>query len=793
MLVLAGGLMSLMTARQPAQAQVQGLSYSFAPTAERVYWTDNAGLETGLLYGGQVGFGFGEYIELNGLYLVGNDFETNFGAFSGLDPVYQELLAGLAARKVDVTRTGGDLKLNIPIRNFVPYLTLGTGLMRFSPENRGNSERIYLAGGAGIQFSLASRYTLTLAAENLTYRYNAGSMFFSEDDLQDLGLGPDNFNQVQVSNWALRAALQFYLGGRERGELTEVDEALQNQFSSGLRGLTVPIEPFIGQVNFDNALPYQSSHRVAGLQAGLDFGPYVGVRGFYWQGIESGTFAGKEDITSYGGELRLNIGGSTLQSLNPFVTLGGGYLDVGSAYVGEDSLAASDEPYAMGGAGVILPVSDRLRFRVMARALLISNDDPQDISQPSDVKASYMYSAGLTFALGGQRRQGGTPTTRQPQTAEAAADESPQLRELRAELTAAQARIDSLQALVERGEATGQPARPAATPQTAEAQAAEPQPRATRGDTSRAVEQPATVVRRARAGQPQTVTLPVPQEGELYIRFGQPGAVDIESYYDGSAGRQTTVPPQIRAASDTTQAVLPPAVSAGLTAAQVRQIVQETVREELQQQGTPSSPASTVSTEDLEQQLQDRIDQMEQRLQERIQQQADDLRETQAQRAAANPPAQQPVDVQVESQTSAAASGSSFLGDEGLRPYIGYSYGRGPDQFLLGVRWTYNTRITGPARFRLSFTLGFGQNETAINPSLSGVFPVRLDALAPFVPYAGLGVGLLTYNELATVDVTYDAILGASVPFGPGDAYVEYNTLDFFDINRILAGYRIRF
>ncbi len=793
LLLLAAGGWPAAAGLQPARAQVQGLSYTLGPVAERVYWTDNAGLETGLLYGGQLGFGFGEFVELNGLYLTGRDFGTNFGAFSGLDPVYQELLAGLSARRVDVTRLGGDLKLNVPVGMFVPFVTLGTGLLRFDPENRGRSERIYLSGGAGLQFSLASRYTLTLAAENLTYRYNAGSMFFSDEDLQDLGLGPQNFNQVQVSNWAVRAALQFYLGGRERGAMTEVDQALRQQFERGLRGLTIPVEPFIGQVEFDASLPYQSSHRVAGVQAGLDFGSYVGVRGTYWQSLDSGTLAGAEDLRAYGGELRLNLGGDGAQSLNPFITLGGGYLDAGDAYVGRDSLAVSDAPYATGGAGIILPVSDRLRFRVMARALLMSDDDPEDISQPSDVKASYLYSAGLTFALGGRSARAGlpagTPTAEAVEAAEGAADESAELRELRAELAASRARLDSLQALLERG---GEPARTTATPATA---AQTPSATPARADTVRPATPPPTVVRPARGSQPQMVTLPVPQEGELYIRFGQPGGVSIESYFEETSGRPV-VRPVSPAGADTAQAAAStalPAAGAGLTAAQIRQIVQETVRAELQQQ-RPAEPAATVSAEELERQLRERLDQMEERLQERIRQQALELREAQARQAAAvaqqAPP---PVDVRVESPAGQAAGGEAFLRDEGLRPFLGYGFGRGPDQFLLGARWTYSTRLTGPARFRLAFTLGFGQNETAINPSLGGVYPVQLEALAPVVPYAGLGLGLLTYNELATVDITYDVILGASVSFGPGDAYLEYNTLDLFDIHRFLAGYRIRF
>ena len=106
-------------------------------------------------------------------------------------------------------------------------------ILRFNPDGLEETENIYLNAGVGVTFSLADRYTVSVAAENLAYRYNTGRAFLSQDELDEIGLTLDNFNQQTVYNPAVSASLKFYLGGRDEGQLTDVDRALMRQFRGG--------------------------------------------------------------------------------------------------------------------------------------------------------------------------------------------------------------------------------------------------------------------------------------------------------------------------------------------------------------------------------------------------------------------------------------------------------------------------------------------------------------------------------------------------------------------------------
>jgi len=54
------GLALLMAAS--IKAQVQGISYTLSPSGEYVFWSKEAGLSDNFLVGGQLGFGFGQFV-----------------------------------------------------------------------------------------------------------------------------------------------------------------------------------------------------------------------------------------------------------------------------------------------------------------------------------------------------------------------------------------------------------------------------------------------------------------------------------------------------------------------------------------------------------------------------------------------------------------------------------------------------------------------------------------------------------------------------------------------------------
>ena len=66
------------------------------------------------------------------------------------------------------------MRINVGSNELLPFISLGTGILRFEPDDLDETEVIYATAGAGITLSLADRYTLSVSAENLAYRYKPG-------------------------------------------------------------------------------------------------------------------------------------------------------------------------------------------------------------------------------------------------------------------------------------------------------------------------------------------------------------------------------------------------------------------------------------------------------------------------------------------------------------------------------------------------------------------------------------------------------------------------------------------
>ena len=563
-----------------ASAQIQGIGYRFNPMATYVDFEGDAALSDGLLYGGGVGLSFGEFFELGGSYLYGGSFETDFSGLSGLedDPTLQAALAGLAPRDVNVQRYGGDLKVNLATTAIVPYLTVGTGIVRLGPDGEAEATRsIYLLGGAGVQLTLADRYALSVSAEDFAYRYTLGSAFFRPEDFAATGLTTDNFSQVTTHNLAVRAAARVYLGGRRPGDFSEFDRAFQRQFSGGLAGLSVVLEPFYARANFNEVLPYRDQAFVGG-EAGFDFGPLVGLRGFYGRGIDTSDPTSFEGIQMYGGDIRFRL--SEGRGLVPFLSVGGGYLDVLGGYGTDEgaeprNATAEDNPFAAGGAGVAFLLSPRFRAIAEVRGLLMSTQDEEDVSRPEDVYLSTLFRGGVSFGLGGkagrrvdvvrrseldaqrdqmeiERMQ--MQAQRDSMRAEMAALEVARNQERARALARQNAREAAFDARIDSARAAGDAdavARLRFEQGVARQRAAEARDAA--GDAviqerrwmadfypgpAGAVEREVEVEEVEAAGE-RMVTIPLPREGELYVRYGPPGGVVIEDVTPAAALRAT--------------------------------------------------------------------------------------------------------------------------------------------------------------------------------------------------------------------------------------------------------------
>ncbi len=382
-------------------AQVSGISYTFSPSADYEFRGKKTGLDDGLMLGGKIGFGFGQFFELRGQYMTSANLETNFTDF-GLPNFVDSLQT---TREVDLKRYGGEVKANLSNGKLLPFITLGTGVQSIQLGSQETQKQIYLSAGAGIVVSLADRYTLTLEARNTNYRFNTGRHLLTVLDHAEYGTNPADFDSEDHSNWAASASLQLYLGGRRPDKMSELDKAYFSSLTNGVKGLRGTLEPAAGKMFFHDDLPFRDTW-MAGVSAGMDFGPYVGIRGFYWQGLEDEKLTEFDKISMYGGEMRMRLNTNT--GVVPLLMLGGGKIDIQDEYVGkkvqQDSVSVvyktDDKGFAMGGLGLNIPLSNNLNVFGSARALLTSGTPVDELDEPSEIQTSMFYSAGVRLSFG---------------------------------------------------------------------------------------------------------------------------------------------------------------------------------------------------------------------------------------------------------------------------------------------------------------------------------------------------------------------------------------------------------
>lgn len=722
-----------------ARAQVSGISYTIAPEVDRVFFDRNAGLEDDFLYGGAVGFGIGQYVELSALFLHNPSLSRNLADITGVDASLHEALLELPIYDVSMNQYGGRLRLNTSSGGLVPFITVGTGVLQFDADELNRSRHIYGSAGAGLQLTSGDRFALSVGAENFAYRYNLGATFFSEDDLASVALTPQNFGQTLVYNWSVRAALKVYLGGIDPGAMTDVDYALRNQFSGGLRGMRLVVEPFYGSVDFGKELNFAPNQRFAGVFSGIDMGPYVGLRGFYWRGMPDDEIA-FQDIQAFGGELRLAL--SSGRSLTPVVTLGGGYLDVLDRYEGRDGARASGEAFAMGGALLRLPVSEQVQVTGGMRMMLISSEGVDNLAEPSDIHFSTMLTGGIRFSIGGGRDDVPSMLAEAPLDEVDVVDDDPRAAEIRR----LRQRIDELEeARVDSIRAAQDPDAPRIQVETATPRETAPAVRTYRSD--------------------QMVSIPVPEEGEIYIRYGPPAGTISEPLPGGRVALVDTTAAQVQ--------------SGAISAADIQRIVRETVRAELADYEGATTDATALAR--IEQQINARLDEISGRVDQASLRQVD--------------PAPVVVDRRDSGERVTIVDGRARTTAPGLVagvPFIGMTAGDATS-LTLGVRGDYRADVLRFLNWHPEFAVGFGTGGYSYNLNLHGVY--SLDFLQRVTPYAGLGFGILGFNEppedVPGVQFLFNLVTGAEFSYGNSRLFVEYAAMDIGDFHRIVVGYRV--
>ncbi|MEC5165933.1 hypothetical protein RCH18_001667 [Flavobacterium sp. PL11] len=392
------------------QAQMKDVTVTLQPTASYNWFDKNTAIEDGVMYGGRVGFGFGEAIELRGVYEKSADLKNTVDGFNVFS---NDFVNNFNSRSVDVERIGGEFKANIPTRGtFVPYVTLGAGVQKLkvdvaavnTPSNELKSEQIYLGVGLGTQIKLGNRLFLNLEAKNTIFNMNPASVLYqvgqNQSDIENWLNDNDN---TRMYNWSVLAGLQLYLGGRSPEEMSPLDRAYRNKFSGGLGGFKLIFEPSGSYLDFDNSTNLADTYFLGG-KVGFDLNNYVGIRGYYYQATKDEQISFDfDDMAMYGGDFiaKLNVS----RGLVPYISVGGGYLNVNqNSYTGKDGLTGAASGYfAKGGLGLNVPLGRNLELFGDANLLYTSgrnSDDLQNIISPDELKKHTMYTVGVRFQLG---------------------------------------------------------------------------------------------------------------------------------------------------------------------------------------------------------------------------------------------------------------------------------------------------------------------------------------------------------------------------------------------------------
>lgn len=383
----------------PLQAQVSGISYTLSPSANYTFWDDQAGLGDGLLAGGHLGIGFGENIELRGMYLFAPGLKRDFSSvIEGRDFSGQ---LGLAERDVNLSRYGGEVKLNLGRSRLLPFLTLGAGIQSIELDGGLKSEHVYASGGLGFTVSIADRFTFKVEGKNTAYNFNPVRNLLTAEERSNFFLSENDFFNERMSNWSIGTGFTVYLGGRRPGTLSEVDQAYAQVFNDGFRNLSLIVEPTLSHISFDDALAYRDTY-LGGASLGLDFGPYVGVRAFYLRSMEDDKINLDFDRMSvYGADFRFNLTSATT-GLSPFLTLGGGYINLDDDYIGRADAEGElvSQAFASGGLGASLNLSRNFRLVGTYKALLTTGNNVEDLESTDQIRTSSQWTAGINLVFG---------------------------------------------------------------------------------------------------------------------------------------------------------------------------------------------------------------------------------------------------------------------------------------------------------------------------------------------------------------------------------------------------------
>lgn len=543
--LLASALLALALS-SPAQAQIEGLSYSITPEVDWVRWESELGLEDATLYGARLGMRFGRTMALEGFYLQNDEIQTELtaGDFPGFDPT------PFRNQTVGAKRYGADLVLNLARGRWVPYLDVGGSIHRFDPKLGPSFDEIGLQFGGGVRYLITPRMQARLALQNSRFRTDRFQLapVPASESQGEIPVDPerDSFR----NHLAVSLGVDVQLGGYDTNAETEIDRALRARYQAGIRGAAWPIEPFVGTLRYDGSFGL-ADQNVLGVRSGIDFGTYLGLRAYYARGMEDG-FDDTDPFQTYGAELQFLL--SPGPGVRPYLIGGVGYLDYLDSFRTAEGVTPDDETALLAGGGLRFDLGQHFHVDLSARDYITSSrSDFVEVRKASDLNDSWLYSGGLTFQIGGG---GDVPTLGRGDDVPAPSSGTSKTADASTAAGATKAGADTGDTATAKKDGTG-----AANVTTGATDAASAKSGATgvagaspgkelgfgtdaalgRGTADGTAQ--ATSVDSALVSIPsvdhrsdRTIVLPIPREGEIYVRYGNPGGVSIESWYGGGDG-----------------------------------------------------------------------------------------------------------------------------------------------------------------------------------------------------------------------------------------------------------------
>ncbi|TVP46441.1 MAG: hypothetical protein EA350_07110 [Gemmatimonadales bacterium] len=544
----------------------------------------------------------------------------------------------------------------------------------------------FIKGGGGV---IRIRPDGGERTDRIVLRYGGGLRF---------GLGGGGIGaEVTAENWTTRLSSPFVAGAVSDDAFPDdglVDSwvygagvriPLGTGYDDRLRGIVpgIAVEPFVVRTKFADEFGLERQDGV-GVRAGVDFNQNVGLRASYWRGVDD-DFSEFQDVSGYGAEARFAL--NTGPGLSPFLIAGAGRIRFTDDFLDIEGSRPDDLDHLTLGGGLAFGLGDFANFEIGARNLLMTpGADIEDITDPDDLVSNWQYSVGLALTVGA------SPRARDRDMDRYRDDEARRQAETRREidrLLDENRRLRAGQDVPERRTVVG-----------------------------------------TDPGQ-RTMVIPVPEVGEVILRYGEAYAVET------GVVRGMTAVDQERLEEAVAQAVARRAGDMRTLEQRLPNLVRDAVRQELRAMGIQPGVQPRPGVVDP-----------------------------------------------VETEEMRWSFGST-------EPYTGLQ-AHEDVQFLLGLRGEMESARLGPLQVVPEVAFGFGEGGTSLLLGVNGRYGWDLGGDRNYTPYGQLGVAL-TNQRLLSVNAGYGLQfdVGLHADGRRTRMFIEHQGLQLYRDHRFLVGVSI--